>query len=285
MTVVAHVTDLHLIERTHARRSLGAKARLRFLGAGRPIDAEARVATAREALRRAGRADHVVVTGDLTEDGHPEQFELLAELLAEAKLPAHSVTLVPGNHDLYVDGDAFEHALRGPLRAYAGSSRHGEALELGSTVIVPLATAKSRTLLRSAGELSAQDARALDALARGPRLRERTLLIAQHHPPLGYRNQLWNWIDGMLEHSRGMALLREHAHLHVVHGHVHRRSSYGLSPDAPHQVHCADSVLHGGEGVRFYEVGAGGLRALEAEAPAPARREAPHPVRASLSGA
>src|SRR5262245_9785616 len=100
MTIVAHLTDLHLVERDHHKRSGAAKSRLLDLNTGRKIDPQARFERVCQALRQASRSDHVVITGDLTEDGTEAQFELLAEALSESKLAPERVTLVPGNHDV-----------------------------------------------------------------------------------------------------------------------------------------------------------------------------------------
>ncbi|NIR41688.1 MAG: hypothetical protein GWN79_27310, partial [Actinobacteria bacterium] len=38
----------------------------------------------------------LVIKGDITEDGRPEQWELFDELLADSPIP---VMAIPGNHD------------------------------------------------------------------------------------------------------------------------------------------------------------------------------------------
>lgn len=266
MTVVAHVTDLHLVERDHHLRDAAKRSRLLYLNSGRKLDPEVRLDHAREALRRAARSDHVVVTGDLTEDGTEAQFELLAELLHEAALAPERVTLVPGNHDIYERRDGFEHALAGPLRAYAPTSTLGQPLDLGaSTVLVPVSTAIPQRMLLSAGALAHNDRAALDQLARDPALRASTVLVAQHHPPLGYRNPIWNWIDGMHKAERNASLLSEHAHMHVLHGHTHERRSLRVRAHGPEQVHSGAAVVLSSDHVRFYTVGGGELHVLDVE--------------------
>jgi 3',5'-cyclic AMP phosphodiesterase CpdA len=266
MTVVAHVTDLHLVERDHHRRGAAQKSRLLYLNSGRKLDPEVRLDHAREALRRAARCDHVVVTGDLTEDGTEAQFELLAELLHESALAPERVTLVPGNHDIYERRDGFEHALEGPLRAFARTSALGQPLELGaSTVLVPVSTAIPQRMLLSAGALAHNDRAALDRLARDPAVRGSTLLVAQHHPPLGHRNPIWNWIDGMAAAQRNASLLCNHAHMHVLHGHTHERKSLRVRLHGPEQVHSGAAVVMSSDHVRFYSVGGGELQVLDLE--------------------
>ena len=53
MTVVAHVTDLHLVEHDHHKRDGAAKGRLLYLNTGRKIDPKARFDRVCEALRHA----------------------------------------------------------------------------------------------------------------------------------------------------------------------------------------------------------------------------------------
>jgi 3',5'-cyclic AMP phosphodiesterase CpdA len=46
--------------------------------------------------------DHLVITGDLTNSGSKEEFEMLADLLCRCDLHTENkLTVIPGNHDLY----------------------------------------------------------------------------------------------------------------------------------------------------------------------------------------
>jgi 3',5'-cyclic AMP phosphodiesterase CpdA len=260
VTRIAHITDLHLVEHDYARRSASDRYRLQYLNTGRNIDPARRRAKAVAALRAAGAADHVVVTGDLTEDGSPAQFEAVAEVLAEAGLDPERVTLVPGNHDLYTAPDAFRRALMGPLRMYAMASAPSRTVDLGEALLLPICTAVPQSFLRSAGVLDARDAERIAALAR----RNGTLIVVQHHPPLGHRNPIRNWIDGLCNVAVSAALLALHAHLHVLHGHLHAQESRQLAGGRLAQVHCAAAVLESGAHVRFYEADQAGFAPLPA---------------------
>src|SRR5689334_5809263 len=101
MTRIAHISDLHLLEDKHQLRAAGERLRLSFLSFGRRLDAEERRQRLRSALwsYRASGAEHLVVTGDLTEDGTEAQFEALAEVFLDSGIDPREVTLVPGNHD------------------------------------------------------------------------------------------------------------------------------------------------------------------------------------------
>ncbi len=80
---IAHLTDLHLLEERALHRSTPGLARLRTIGLGRPIDPAGRAERALRVVRRAllANPDHLVITGDLTEDGHRDQFAMLAAVL------------------------------------------------------------------------------------------------------------------------------------------------------------------------------------------------------------
>ncbi len=97
---------------------------------------------------------HLVVTGDLTEDGHPGQFEVLAELLDESGIAPERITLIPGTHDLYHQADAWSRAIAGPLAPYAPTSQIDRLLTFEGVAILPSCTAVHQTALPSAGWVS-----------------------------------------------------------------------------------------------------------------------------------
>jgi 3',5'-cyclic AMP phosphodiesterase CpdA len=130
MATIAQVSDLHLVEDQYEQRPLSTRARLSCLSLGCPLaprERRKRVARALVEVRKSG-ADHLVITGDLTEDGTPPQFEVLAEVLADSKIAPERITLVPGNHDAYDASGNYAAALAGPLRAFAPTSTLGSPL-------------------------------------------------------------------------------------------------------------------------------------------------------------
>jgi Icc protein len=262
---LAQVTDLHLVEREHATRTGSDWQRLQYLSAGRRIDAEARRGNALEALRRAGRhARHILLTGDLTEDGVPAQYELLAEVLHESGIDPRRVTLVPGNHDRYADASAFEQALLGPLRPFAAASGLGEVVDLGRGAwLMPISTAIAQSWLRSAGRLSDADLERIGQFAADARRAGKLALVAQHHPPHGYGPAAWNFIDGLLNAEAGKSLLRAHAGLSFVHGHTHKLDSVSFGSGRPAQAHSAGAIVSRPEHVRYYEIADGALVAAQ----------------------
>jgi 3',5'-cyclic AMP phosphodiesterase CpdA len=79
---LAHVSDVHVLEPLSMTDGYGLD--IRFLSFGRRLDAQGRLRKLARALAAAKRnaADHVVVSGDLTESATPAQFELLAAALS-----------------------------------------------------------------------------------------------------------------------------------------------------------------------------------------------------------
>src|SRR5687768_293203 len=216
MTRIAHLSDLHLLEEEVRGRSGKARVRVGYLSLKRPIDFEDRRARAVAAIQaaKAEGFDHLVVTGDLTEDGQLAQFEVVREVLEECKLDPAQVTLTPGNHDAY--GDGWDAAIAGPLAAYAKTSARGAVTSLPGCTVVAVSSAVPQTFLRSSGHI---DDEQLDAIAEHARKGE-CVLVAQHHPPFKVMHQ---WVHGLLNHADVNELLGEYENLYVLHGHIHRR--------------------------------------------------------------
>ena len=260
MTQIAHLSDLHLLEPDHADRQGVARRRLAYLTVGRPNDAARRRRRAVEVLVAARRsdADHVVITGDLTEDGIAPQFEILAEVLAESGIAPERVTLVPGNHDAYVDGEAFDRALRGPLSAYAATSARGVPVLLRDVAILPVSTAVLQPYTRSAGSIDGTALAAAARVAEQSRLEGRTLVLAMHHPP-HRRMPLWQWIDGLMEHAALGEVLERHDHVHVLHGHTHTAADRAVRPGATPRIFSTEAVVDSNAPLRFYHARHGRL--------------------------
>jgi 3',5'-cyclic-AMP phosphodiesterase len=267
MATIAQLTDLHLLEDSYADRPFGPRARLSYLSFGRRLDPEERRRRAADALEeaRARNVDHLLVTGDLTEDGHLEQFEVLAELLSESRIPPERITLVPGNHDAYTGGGAFAEALNGPLGPYAPTSSIGIPLRFRDVTIVPVSTAFHQSPLRSAGAIAQQELESLASIAKDPAFVGQPLVFAQHHPPGRLLIPLLQWIDGLAEHAVLSDLFDRCPHLHVVHGHTHHETNRVTRTGEPPRVFSARAVVDGISPLRLYEASPAGLSPLEVD--------------------
>lgn len=252
MARIAHLSDFHLLEPEWEGRRGEAWWRLQYLSAKRRIDGADRRRRALEALVRARSADHLVLTGDLTEDAMDVQFETVAEVLRESGWDPDRVTLVPGNHDAYEEG-AWSRALAGPLAPYARSSAPGTLVELKDAVIVPLTTAVEQFWARSSGLLDIgqiPDLRDLFATAG-----DRCVILALHHPPFRVLHQ---WVHGLLNHLDLSALLHANPTLHLLHGHIHRARDRAVG-EGPPRVFSVDAVAESDQPLRYYDIAEGRL--------------------------
>jgi len=167
-------------------------------------------------LSREPQPDIAVVTGDLTADGRPEEYEALRALLVPLPMPWY---LIPGNHDD-----------RANLRAAFPGQPWGDSEFLHYTVEdTPLRLIALDTVIpgASGGQLCP---RRLDWLAaRLGEAPERPTAILMHHPPFV------TGIDHMdrmgLQDSTGIArIVASHNQVvRILCGHIHRPIQTTLS--------------------------------------------------------
>lgn len=218
---IAHLSDLHLLDRRPAY-----DFRCRFVSIQRPLDAVARAKRFVDALKIALKsgAQHIVISGDLTEMGSPTEYEHLAELLDEAKVDPEAVTLIPGNHDAYTSPEGWKRALSGPLAAFAKSSAGapGKVVERGDLALLPIDVTKYQSVARSGGELTQATIDAIEARLADRALEKKAVVVVQHHPPFSNPHSPWHFIDGLAGYARMLACLATHPHVQLLHGHTHQ---------------------------------------------------------------
>ncbi|MCW3038376.1 MAG: metallophosphoesterase [Solirubrobacterales bacterium] len=198
MTIV-QLTDLH-IGATHA---------------GDPA-ADLRAAIGAVNEQRAGSApDAVLVTGDLVNDGRPEQYAEVTALLATLDAPVH---VLPGNHD---DRAGLRAAF--PLGALEPDDTPADAPYRWAAVIAGVRVVACDTLIPGTddGAFPPEQADWLDrTLAQDA---STPTLVAMHHPPFAVGVPI---LDAMLpapgERSGLAAVLARHPQVRrVACGHVH----------------------------------------------------------------
>jgi 3',5'-cyclic AMP phosphodiesterase CpdA len=236
MVRIAHISDLHVLSHAAAewravlfnKRVTGyANLVLRRGRVHRREYLEAVLAAA------ATSADHVVVTGDITNLALESEYEAARALLDDVARSVE-VTVVPGNHDIYLPatfherrfGHHFGHFLRSDLPELARDLPAGPypSVKLrGPAAIIALSTGVPRPPFIAAGSLGDEQ---LDALARvlaHPEVARRTPVVLMHHPPVDARNRLAQLRDGLVD---GAAFRRELVPLArglVLFGHLHVR--------------------------------------------------------------
>lgn len=227
MRRIAHLSDVHTLDPEHRRSTTRYRFATRFVSLGRPVDprSRARKLTRALAAAKASGADHIVITGDLTEMGDAAEFEHFANLLEDAGIPDGGVTLVPGNHDAYTSGAAWRRALEGPLARWANASatEAGTMVIRGDVAILPIDTSCFQSLARSGGLFTPEAARAVQARIDDPALRNKAIVLVMHHPPfVHHKNPVAEWIDGLRGCTHVLDMLARHPQVQILHGHMHR---------------------------------------------------------------
>lgn len=227
MKRIAHLSDVHILDPRTRRSTARYRFATKLVSLGRAIDPWIRARKLTRALgaAKAAGADHIVISGDLTELGDQTEFEHFAEVLDQAGVDEEHVTLVPGNHDAYTCAAGWKKALEGPLRRFARTSagEPGKVLERGPVVLLPIDTSCFQSVVRAGGEFTADAARAVESRLVDPALRDKAIVLVLHHSPfVQHRTPVMQWIDGLRGYGRVMNLLVKHPRLQVLHGHLHR---------------------------------------------------------------
>ena len=193
---IAHLSDPHL-----ARGPLAAQP------AANLADAIGRV------LAVEPRPDCIVITGDLADTGHPEEYAALHAILRHCPVPVH---LMPGNHD---DPDAL-------IARFGDTPFLDDGLSTSYAVRYPEATvviADSWMPEDPAGKLGPDQLSWIDrTLAARPQV---PAFVCLHHPPLALGMPFLDSIM-LTDAAEFTDVIRRHPHVvRVLTGHVHRNVS------------------------------------------------------------
>jgi len=220
---IAQITDLHVV----------ARDRLWM----RRVPTNAQVAEAVAHINALDpRPDVVIVSGDLTDHGRDDEYEMLREILSKLAMPYF---LIPGNHDRREP--LLKHFADRPHMPPVGSRFVQYAVDeypirlIGLDTIVPE---------QEHGEMCAERLRWLDeTLSARP---QHPTIIFMHHPP--FRTGI-RWMDAYgLYGGREMehVVSRHRQVLRVACGHIHRPifvqwagTIASVAPSTCHQVSLA----------------------------------------------
>lgn len=168
--------------------------------------------------------DLVLITGDLTAQALPVEFEKARKALAPV-LERFPTFVIPGNHDVYTLGAHREQRVHTWFGEWMGL--HGEAcvgrLDVGDVTCLGLDPNRP-TWLSASGFLPAEQ---LDELARilaDPELRDRFVVLCIHYPVLDRRGAVYDGRDHGLLNARDLIRVLQEAPVRpglMVHGHEH----------------------------------------------------------------
>lgn len=234
---IVHISDLHVLSRTIAHwRSIVFNKRI--TGYANLLLRRGRVHRRKFLLTvlaaAAEHADHVVVTGDLTNLSLEHEYEEARRLLTDVARRAE-VTVVPGNHDIYLPSthggrrfpQHFSPFIQSDLPELACDLQAGPfpSVKLRDHLaIIGLSSAVPRPPLVSAGYIGQPQLDALDAVLDHPDVRSRTPVVLVHHPPADSRPRLAQLRDGLVDGAALRKVLRRLSHGLVLFGHLHLRA-------------------------------------------------------------
>jgi 3',5'-cyclic AMP phosphodiesterase CpdA len=245
MLRIAHVADLHVLSDTVVEwREMLFNKRITgyantFLRRGRVHRRDHLVAVLEEATRT---ADHLVVTGDITNLALESEYKEARELLDEMTLRCDT-TVVPGNHDIYLPPIHRKRRFPHHFGHFLGSDLPELAVDLptgmfpcvklrGPAAIIALSSAIPRPPFVAAGVLGERQLDALRRVLAHPEVARRLAVILLHHPPVDDRARWRQLHDGLVDAAALRRVLAPLARGLVLFGHLHRRVRCSLPTDA-----------------------------------------------------
>jgi 3',5'-cyclic AMP phosphodiesterase CpdA len=230
MFALAHLSDPHLGPIPQPRlHELAGKRVLGYLNwrSRRRTQHRAEVLDELVADLKASSPDHVAVTGDLINIGLAAEFAPARAWLDRLGKP-DQITLVPGNHDIYVGAtaDYIHRNWRDYMRGDDPAARHDAfpfVRRRGPAALIGLSSALPQPPFMATGRLGAPQLARLDAVLgelRGAGL-FRVVLI--HHPPAR-----GPWHKRLIDADGFRAVLARRGADLVLHGHHHVHSLFWL---------------------------------------------------------
>ena len=223
MLVLAHLSDLHLALRPKLIE-LAGKRGLGFINWQRGRKHFHRLEILEAIVRdlKTITPDHIAVTGDLVNLSLATEYAYARTWLEKLGSP-QDVTVIPGNHDTYV-----EKALGGPA-AYWGDYMRGDdgaasgtfpfVRRRGPVALIALSSALPTGPFMATGELGQQQLSALPEALAATRGTFRIVLV--HHPLVSTPNHYLRRLTDAAELHR---VLAAHGAELVLHGHDHCRA-------------------------------------------------------------
>lgn len=179
------------------------------------------------------RSDHLVVTGDITNLSLEGEYEEACRLLDDVSRSTE-VTVVPGNHDIYLPGVHRERRFPHHFGGFFESDLPSLALDLpagrfpsvklrGPAAIIGITSAVPRPPFVSAGYIGRDQLAALERVLEDPEVSRRTAVVLVHHSPFDSRFRLEQLRGGLVDAAALRRILQPLSRGLVLYGHLHVR--------------------------------------------------------------
>jgi 3',5'-cyclic AMP phosphodiesterase CpdA len=257
MFVLAHMSDLHLASRPRPAELIGKRG-LGFINWQRKRKYIHRPEIADAIVRdlKSVAPDHIAMTGDLVNLSLDDEYRRARAWLEGLGSP-HDVTVVPGNHDVYV------RAVVASPAAYWGDYMRGDdgrqdfpfVRRRGNAALVALSTAVPTGPFMATGRLGERQLAGLADALDETRGLFRIVLI--HHPPLSPAKR---YMRRLTDAAGLRGVLAAHGAELLIHGHDHRRALVWLDGPGGSKIPAAGvpsvsaRVPHGSEDGAGYTI-------------------------------
>ncbi len=175
---------------------------------------------------------HIVITGDLTHLGLPNEFEKARDWLC-ALGPSSRITVVPGNHDTYVpcswdrtflhwttymnaDADSED-----TIREHCTHTTFPTLRVRGPIALIGVSTARPSAPILAIGSLGSGQLRRLENILQQAGGRQLFRVVFMHHPPVP---AIVTWRKRLTDGASFRSVVAQHGAELVLHGHAHRTS-------------------------------------------------------------
>jgi len=264
----AQLSDPHLSSLAGVRwRDLASKRLLGYLSWRRNRRAEHRTEVLDTMQRdlQVTRPGHLVITGDLTHLGLPDEFRQVRRWLESLGAP-RDITVVPGNHDAYVNtpwADSFacwepwmvSDAAVDTTGSGAGMDGLFPSLRIrGPVAFIGLTSARPSAPLLATGRIGARQLERLGPLLEGTGRQGLFRVVLLHHPPVPGEEK---WRKRLTDARPLCRVLARHGAELVLHGHRHRAVQSRIEIPGTHVpvfgIPSASSIGHRpGRAARYY---------------------------------
>lgn len=224
---LAHCSDLHLLSLE------GAKvldfANKRWIGGlnlltnrGRHHQSEIFEAMIEDLNQQ--EVDHILVTGDVTNLALDEEFRFARDLFGRLALSPDQITVIPGNHDAYVQKGA-KHFVTHFNEFFSSDEGHATTdpwpcvRRRGPISIIGLSTSLQTPWFTAYGVIGDEQLDRLRVALTAPELQDTLRLVAIHHSPAEPRAR--SRVRGLRDRAKLWNLLEDVGAELILHGHEH----------------------------------------------------------------
>lgn len=221
---IAHITDIHVtvppkFSQIFGKRMLGT---LNLYVFGRNGHFSQETYDALDRALAAQKPDVLVVTGDITSQATPQEFDAALDLWTPI-FNRQPTVLMPGNHDVYTRDSVRNDWMQERFAQWMGEGPWPRLHQINDELSI-IAVQVCRPDILSSGKISADDLTRLNVMLKEERAQGRRTMIAAHYPIRGRHGELYGPRSRAIVNAQELeAVLTQNSDVinSFVHGHEH----------------------------------------------------------------